>query len=797
MNKVIFIFSFVCIFYSAQSQTSGDFILSNEVVYGNVLKIYQLTAEIPPGTSLEDPQNVRLAVGKIIDFNSHGQNVTVREMIPDGYEIKKTEYSYNSQNKPISGKVSTAQKRVAINLSFSYNGKGNLSEIRTIDTKDSVLLQEQRYNYSKRYLEIIQKNYGQLPAHYRHRVENGRLVESTLLDSSGQIIETTVRQYNSKGILEQTIKKDVAGQEINRVAFTYEFDEKGNWTKELSHDQQTDRYKLRTQSIVYRDEKLRIPSEEELQGIWSGWMNKEVLFLLDGKHAMLKTGKNKMENQAFNYNTLSGEFSLSDAFLKNNASFTAWLDSKVLILRQSSPERMFYFIKNEIGKTSVSDPAFYEYNQKSETEFISFREGKLLGIKTQNGNVILRAEYEDAYRANNKIIKAKRNGKWALFNSQGKQLTEFQFQEVRREIDDYLVCVDSISALFAPDGKKILQGAYEKMKITNSKVVCVIQRKHLEERYGVFDLKGQVILPLEYKSIRFLDNTGESGIIAVSDKDSKSTTWFDKNFKAIRTFQGQVGITPLGANFFMLKFEQFKGMLDAYGNTLIEPVYEDLHIISAHLLAAKKAGKFGLIDIKGKEVTPFIYDNILSENLKKGEPVGIEYYIAQSRSAALFVKDGDFGYLNGYGKEVKPTLIPLYISQQLSKTFELPGLLKFSYPYNWKQQADYLDSGDQTGHAMVKVKTVSYTGNILEWLQKNRPDKEWLPYKMERKPAYSSIEIKNVQTGVWQEQSRSQKLFIALNDVTALELSFDCTNFFYPHLAQDFYTIIHSIKLND
>ena len=265
MNKVIFIFSFVCIFYSAQSQTSGDFILSNEVVYGNVLKIYQLTAEIPPGTSLEDPQNVRLAVGKIIDFNSHGQNVTVREMIPDGYEIKKTEYSYNSQNKPISGKVSTAQKRVAINLSFSYNGKGNLSEIRTIDTKDSVLLQEQRYNYSKRYLEIIQKNYGQLPAHYRHRVENGRLVESTLLDSSGQIIETTVRQYNSKGILEQTIKKDVAGQEINRVAFTYEFDEKGNWTKELSHDQQTDRYKLRTQSIVYRDEKLRIPSEEELQ----------------------------------------------------------------------------------------------------------------------------------------------------------------------------------------------------------------------------------------------------------------------------------------------------------------------------------------------------------------------------------------------------------------------------------------------------------------------------------------------------------------------------------------------------
>jgi hypothetical protein len=785
---------FICIFYCTYSQTPGDFILANEVVHGKVLKIYQATAEIPPGDSPENPKIAKFKIGKIVDFNSQGQYVTIREIIPDGYELLRTEYSYNAGSKPISGKISTGQIRAVSNLSFSYDSKGNLSEIRATDAKDNILLQEQRYDYKKGYLEITQNDYGKIPAHYRHRVENGKLMESILLDTSGKTIETTVRKYNTNGILEQTVKKDAAGQEINRVTFTYEFDEKGNWTKEVSHDQQTDKYKFRTQSIVYQGEKAGIPTEKELQGLWYGWMNKEALFVLDGKHAMLKTDKKKIENHTFKYNMLSGEFSLSDVF-SITASFTAWFDGKVLILRQSSPDRTLYFTKNDSENNSTAEPAFYEYSQKPETEFISFLEGKLRGIKTKNENVLLKAEYEDAYRANSQLIKAKKNGKWALFNSKGKQLTEFQFQEVSREVGDYLVCIDSIKVLFAPDGKKILEGAYEKIKITNSKVVWVIHHKNWsEERHGIFDLSGNVILPIEYRLIKFLDKTGEAGAIAVSDKESNKTIWFDKNFKEIRTFPGQVGITPLGGHFFMLQSRQLRGMLDLSGNTVIEPVYEELRFISAHLLAAKRAGKFGLIDINGKEVTHFNYDNILSENLKKEAPADIEFDIAQHRSAALFVRDGDFGYLNGYGKEVKPMLLPLNINQQLLKTFELPGLVKFSYPYKWKQLADFLQSGDETGQAIIRVKSVTYSGELPAWLQKNYPDKGWLPQEIDHKPAYSSIEIKKVHTGVWQEETRSQKLFIPVNDDTALELSFDCTTFFYPHLAQDFFHVVNSLK---
>lgn len=754
---------FICFFYCAQSQTPADFFLPNEVVYGKVLKIYQATAVIPPGDTPEAPQNAKFEIGKMIDFNAQGQSVTVREMMPDGYELSKTEYSYN-------------------------------------DTKG--------------YLEIRQKNEGYPPAQYRHRVENGKLIESILLDTTGKMMQTTIRNYNEKGILEQAVTTDTTGQEINRVTYTYEFDDQGNWTKEILHDQQTDQYKIRTQSIVYQGKNGGVPTEKALQGIWYGWLNPANLFVLDGKYAMLKTEKTNMESHAFRYDMPRGAFSLSNAF-STTTSFTASYDGQVLILRQSASDRVLYFTKNAPDKNSAAEPALYQYGQKPEIEFIAFQEGKLRGIKTKDGNILLKAEYEDTYRANNQLVKAKKNGKWALFNNKGKQLTEFRFQEVRREDENYLVCTDSIKALFTPDGKKILQGPYVDIKIMNNKAVRISSGEILgEKRQGIFDLNGQVVLPIAYRSIDFLDKTGESGAIALRDQERVQTVWFDKNFQEIRTFQGQVAITPLGGNFFLLHSSQrksmynatgtkilkddgswrLKGMLDLSGNIIIEPVYEDLRFVSAHLIAAKKAGKFGLVDRNGKEVTPFVYDNIISQNLKKEGPVDIEFDIKRHLSAALFVKDGDFGYLNGYGKEIKPILTPTYIRQQRSKTGTLPGLVTFQYPYPWKQLADMLQSGAETGNALIRVKSVPYAGELAAWLQKNYPNQNWLPTEIAGKPAYASVEIKKANIKRLEEEFRSQVYYVPVDEDTALQLSFDCATLFYPYLAQNFFDIINTLQ---
>jgi len=101
--------------------------------------------------------------------------------------------------------------------------------------------------------------------------------------------------------------------------------------------------------------------------------------------------------------------------------------------------------------------------------------------------------------------------------------------------------------------------------------------------YGAINSKGDVIADFIYDDIRY-------------EYDDKRHPGADKSyhyFLAIVQLDGKVGA------------------IDTLGKTVAEPVYDDLRPINAHVLAAQKAGKWGLLSLTdGGEVLPFTYDDL-------------------------------------------------------------------------------------------------------------------------------------------------------------------------------------------
>ena len=109
--------------------------------------------------------------------------------------------------------------------------------------------------------------------------------------------------------------------------------------------------------------------------------------------------------------------------------------------------------------------------------------------------------------------------------------------------------------------------------------------------YGAINSKGDVIADFIYDDIRY-------------EYDDKRHPGADKGyhyFLAIVQLDGKVGA------------------IDTLGKTVAEPVYDDLRPTNAHVLAVRKAGKWGLLSLTdGREVLPFTYDDLTRRYVPEG-----------------------------------------------------------------------------------------------------------------------------------------------------------------------------------
>ena len=141
------------------------------------------------------------------------------------------------------------------------------------------------------------------------------------------------------------------------------------------------------------------------------------------------------------------------------------------------------------------------------------------------------------------------------------------------------------------------------------------------DRFGYMDKTGKVIIPAEY-SYKLNDNSIPlfyKGVIAVK-KDSKMGI-IDKTGKIIIPFEYDNTYTHYQVNdaFPVLKKENGKnlyGVINSQNKVTIPIIYDEM-LMDSNLVKVKKDGKWGLMDLKGKQILPNEYDAITTYSREK------------------------------------------------------------------------------------------------------------------------------------------------------------------------------------
>ncbi len=196
------------------------------------------------------------------------------------------------------------------------------------------------------------------------------------------------------------------------------------------------------------------------------------------------------------------------------------------------------------------------------------------------------------------MLKAKKDGKYGLVDLNGKELTNFEYEEIT-----------------------IIPGLKETVKVKK------------DGKYGILDNQGKEILPVQYTDITNLGNDNKDGYIITGEDGKKGIVNYSNNivleakYDEITKIYGndmyvikqggkQILVNKDGEEKLSTGFDEIKqilkntengiiftqnnkyGVMGLAGDIKIEPEYDYLKETKTGIFIANKGGKFGVIDIQ-------------------------------------------------------------------------------------------------------------------------------------------------------------------------------------------------------
>jgi hypothetical protein len=310
----------------------------------------------------------------------------------------------------------------------------------------------------------------------------------------------------------------------------------------------------------------------------------------------------------------------------------------------------------------VTDDVTFHVNLKSNI-FVRARIGKKWGLINNVGKEIVPIKYDELVWIYYNVALVKNNGKYGLVDTLGKQIVDCIYDDINfndkkggenyydkhfitRQANLYGI-VNAAGLLISPPiyenitpllhdfigkyqvtnhGKKgMLDGANGKLSIPclydnimfyndygndylpqahrNSPYITAVKNGY----YGFTDSIGAVHLPFVYERIYFRFN---NYLLELNEKQGL----VGKDMKWIIPLK-YYRIEPYSYTVFKVYSADGIGFINVEGHVIADAIYERLEFCGNHIIA-RKDDKFGVIDINGKVVTPFIYSLITCENSK-------------------------------------------------------------------------------------------------------------------------------------------------------------------------------------
>lgn len=248
--------------------------------------------------------------------------------------------------------------------------------------------------------------------------------------------------------------------------------------------------------------------------------------------------------------------------------------------------------------------------------FLVFEENGKVGIKNQEGQVVLPASFEalgwsdGSFSVIGDVTGYRLNNQWGILNLKKKFITKAEYEELTYASGEFIIVRKKINPAQSKAGCLNLRGEikipfqYDGIDIHGLRAI-VFTLNQAKFLYGLVDLENRSILPLQYKNIyplgtlRFaVENT--AGKIGLYGEDGRAITGF--TIDSISQFHESRAVIFQGLQ---------QGLMDREGKTLLEPIYHSIKIMDEEKVAVRKPHEWLLVNQNNETQLKIFADKIL------------------------------------------------------------------------------------------------------------------------------------------------------------------------------------------
>lgn len=215
--------------------------------------------------------------------------------------------------------------------------------------------------------------------------------------------------------------------------------------------------------------------------------------------------------------------------------------------------------------------------------FEIFSENGKVGIKNQDGKVVLPASFEalgwadGSFSVVGDVTGYRLNNHWGLINLKKEFVTQALYESLVYGGGEYIIARKKINPALTKTGCLNLSGEtkinfqYDGIRIHGLRAI-VFELKNGNYYHGLMDLENKIVIPVIYKNIYPLGTLryaveNESGKTALFTETGKPVTGF--TIDSISGFRNSKAIIYQNLN---------QGVLDREGTVVVEPVYQKIRI---------------------------------------------------------------------------------------------------------------------------------------------------------------------------------------------------------------------------
>lgn len=312
------------------------------------------------------------------------------------------------------------------------------------------------------------------------------------------------------------------------------------------------------------------------------------------------------------------------AIPNNNTSIKNSYQTQILRYKANGKYGLISLNGNEITSAIYESIETLEYKDG----ILKVKKDGKYGLIDINGEEVVKTEYNSIvtdgyYNENSKYEKAgyivnvrtDEGYRYGYINYKGKQTLDTRYTNIKRmtEIknDDmvYLITYNNGKAGIIKNGQTLIENKYENIEFDVTNNILVLQQN---AKQGVYDLDGNMILPIQYENVIF------AGKYINANKDGKLMV-FDITGK-LQSEDSYKSITPVANEKYSITINRDNqyGVIDTNKTKLIENIYSYIEYAFDDYFIVSLNGKTGVLDAKNNIIIPVekdIVQNIKGTNM--------------------------------------------------------------------------------------------------------------------------------------------------------------------------------------